>query len=74
MARCIYGDLFGKQSLTKPQPLERERERAAKKEKSATLYQSETGKIKFTKNTIHPATQTHKREPTYPVTKKHGPR
>jgi hypothetical protein len=26
MARCIYGDLFGKQSLTKPQPLERERE------------------------------------------------
>lgn len=38
MARCIYGDLFGKQSLTKPQPLERERERERRRRKKVPFY------------------------------------
>lgn len=38
MARCIYGDLFGKQSLTKPQPLERERESGKEGKKKVPLY------------------------------------
>jgi hypothetical protein len=41
MARCIYGDLFGKQSLTKPQPLERERERESGEEGKKCHFISE---------------------------------
>ncbi len=57
MARCIYGDLFGKQSLTKPQPLERER--AAKKKKKVPLYiraklgKSNLQKTRFTRQHTH---------------------
>jgi len=55
---------LAQQSLTKP--LERESGEEGKQQKVPLYIRAKLGGKRFTRQ--------HKREPTYPVTKKHGPR